>query len=385
MPKRVRKPLKRQRTDRALWEVRFPSLNDYGHSQRKSSYFQTENAADDAIKAWEYEQKHTTVVFPSNRTLKQWTQEWVSDGLRLLGIRASTVDSYRTLAVTHLIPSNFARLQLKEVTPHQVKVFVAELRTKGLSTSTIRTMHTILNHVFRMAIDKNQLRDNPMNSIRRPKQDEREQARFTAGEIRSVLEAAKTSRYYLVIAFIALTGVRRGEALALAWDEVDFAKGSVQISHTLERSKGFEKESALRIGPTKTKRGKRAIEIGAAGTNLLRKARATQAAERLRAGNKWTDEGLVFPTSFGTKCDPRNLYRAVATAATKAGVLDGSPHTFRHSVISQFLEGDYLPDHKISRTMGHSSVSITTETYGHYKSLGEDQAFDKWAEDIGIA
>lgn len=118
---------------------------------------------------------------------------------------------------------------------------------------------------------------------------------------------------------------------------------------------------------------------------MLRKAKASQASERLRAGTKWEDEGLVFPTKFGTKCDPRNLYRAVATAVRKAGILEGSPHTFRHSVISHFLEGDYLPDHKISRTMGHSSVSITTETYGHYKSLGEDEAFDRWADDIGIA
>jgi hypothetical protein len=61
------------------------------------------------------------------------------------------------------------------------------------------------------------------------------------------------------------------------------------------------------------------------------------------------------------------------------------PTLFGSCVISQFLEGDYLPDHKISRTMGHSSVSITTETYGHYKSLGEDKAFDRWADDIGIA
>lgn len=160
---------------------------------------------------------------------------------------------------------------------------------------------------------------------------------------------------------------------------------SVLVELSLARSKGFEAKAELRIGPTKTRRGKRPIEIGIAGIGLLRKTRANQASERLRAGDQWIDEGLVFPTSFGKKCDPRNVYRAVATAAKKAGLLEGSPHTFRHSVISQFLEGDYLSDHKISRTMGHSSVSITTETYGHYKSLGEDKAFDRWAKDIGIA
>lgn len=385
MGERVRKPLKRQRQDRELWEVRFPTRDEYDLPTRKSVYFKNEDDADDAIKAWEYEQKNTTVVVASNRTLKLWVEEWITTGLKLLEIRASTVDNYRTLAQIHLAPSRFARLKLRDVSPYQVKVFIAELRDKGLSTSTIRTMHTILNHIFRMAIDKNELRHNPMASVRRPQQDATEQVRFSADEVRRLLEAAKGSRYYSVIAFIALTGVRRGEALALNWDEVSFEEGCVQINHTLERAKGFGEKSELRIGPTKTKRGKRAIEIGKSGTELLRKAKASQASERLRAGTKWEDEGLVFPTKFGTKCDPRNLYRAVATAVRKAGILEGSPHTFRHSVISHFLEGDYLPDHKISRTMGHSSVSITTETYGHYKSLGEDEAFDRWADDIGIA
>lgn len=385
MAERKRKPLLRIRRDRKLWEVRFPSFDEYGLPGWKSTYFKTELEGIRAIEAWKYEQEHTTVVIPSQRTLKLWAEEWTSEGLKLLDIRPSTIDSYRTLASLHIVPSKFARLKLKDITPHHIKVFVKELKAKRLSTSTIRTMHTILNHIFRMAIDKNQLRYNPMNAVRRPKQDEREQLRFSADEVRRLLEAARPSRYFFLIAFIALTGLRRGEALALKWDEVDFKKKSIQINHTLERSKGFEAKSELRIGPTKTRRGKRPIEIGVAGIELLRKTRANQASERLRAGDKWVDEGLVFPTSFGKKCDPRNVYRAVATAARKAGLLEGSPHTFRHSVISQFLEGDYLPDHKISRTMGHSSVSITTETYGHYKSLGEDKAFDRWAKDIGIA
>lgn len=368
-----------------MWEVRFPTFDEYGLPAWKSSYFKTEKDGLKAIAAWKYEDEHAIVVIASHRTVKSWAEEWIKDGLKLLGLRPATIDSYRTLALTHVIPSKFGRLKLKEVSPHHIKVFREELKAKGLSTSTIRTMHTVLNHLFRMAIDKNQLRDNPMTSVRRPKQDEREQRRFTADEVRRLLLAAKGSRYYSVIVFIALTGVRRGEALALAWKDVNFAKRSVQISHTLERSRGFEEKAELRRGPTKTKRGKRTIEIGAVGTEMLRKARAHQASERLRAGSQWEDEGLVFPTLYGKKCDPRNLYRAVAVAAKKAGILEGSPHTFRHSVISQFLEGDYLPDHKISRTMGHSSVSITTETYGHYKSLGEDQAFDRWAEDIGIA
>lgn len=90
----------------------------------------------------------------------------------------------------------------------------------------------------------------------------------------------------------------------------------------------------------------------------------TQAAERLRAGSAWTDTALVFTTETGTAVDPRNLLRSFVGVARRAGVEHASLHTLRHSGATTLLESG-VNIVAVSRLLGHSSVSITGDLYGH--------------------
>jgi integrase len=375
----------RKKPGRKGWEGRFPAFDEYGLRIYRWEYFPSEQAARKAALKWESESELQQPVLSSKKSVGWWAELWLKDGLALLEIRASTVDLYRTLAEQHVVTSRFAKIPLRDVTPYRIKVFLTELKGKGLAVSTIRTIHTVLNHIFGIAIDKRELVNNPLRDAPRPKETKKEQVRLLPEEISAILGAAKSSRFFYAIVFMVLLGLRRGEALAMHWHDVDFNGGKIHVRGTLERSRGFEEKASLKIGPPKTVNALRTITASDAVFVVLRKAKAQQAEERLRAGSLWEDEGLVFPTSYGKKCDPRNLYRAVRRASEICGVLEGRPHLFRHGAISQILEGGYLPDYKLSRTMGHSSVAITTETYGHYKPLGEKEALDRWAEDLGIA
>ncbi|WP_256462147.1 tyrosine-type recombinase/integrase [Mycolicibacterium sp. YH-1] len=107
-----------------------------------------------------------------------------------------------------------------------------------------------------------------------------------ADAVAAVLTAAQASRYHPALVLIASSGLRKGEALALRWDRVDLDAKTLKVAATIARV-----NHALTITEPKTARSRRAVPIPPAVVAMLRKHRTEQKAERLRAGNQWTDSG----------------------------------------------------------------------------------------------
>ena len=156
-----------------------------------------------------------------------------------------------------------------------------------------------------------------------------------AGDVTAILKAAESSRYYPALVLIASTGLRKGECLALRWDSdvLNLDEGWLKVRRTLGRI-----GDRLVISEPKTDRARRTMPLSPAVVTMLRKHRAAQAAEKLRASNQWQDSGLVFTTDLGGPVDPRNLLRVVETAAAAAGVEGVDVHTLRHSAAVAWLE-----------------------------------------------
>jgi integrase len=116
---------------------------------------------------------------------------------------------------------------------------------------------------------------------------------------------------------------------------------------------------------------------------MLRKHRTEQKAERLRAGNQWTDSGLALTTEFGGPVDPRNLLRVIESAAKSAGVDNVGVHTLRHSAAVGWLEsGVHIK--AVADLLGHSSISITGDVYGHTSDDTARSAVDGRAGRLGL-
>jgi integrase len=116
---------------------------------------------------------------------------------------------------------------------------------------------------------------------------------------------------------------------------------------------------------------------------MLRKHKTAQTAERLRAGNQWQDSGLVFTTEFGTPVQPRNLLRVVEDAAEAAGVKGVGVHTLRHSAAVGWLEsGVHIK--AVADLLGHSSISITGDIYGHTSDETARSAGHGWSGALGL-
>lgn len=122
--------------------------------------------------------------------------------------------------------------------------------------------------------------------------------------------------------------------------------------------------TGLVITAPKTPRSRRMVPLSPAMVVLLKAQRVTQVTERLHAGGRWVDSGLVFTTELGTPVDPRNVLRAIQIAADKAGVKGVGVHTLRHSAAVSWLEaGTHIK--AVADLLGHSSISVTGDIYGH--------------------
>jgi integrase len=199
-----------------------------------------------------------------------------------------------------------------------------------------------------------------------------------ADAVNALLRAAQGSRYHPALVTIAATGLRKGECLALRWSDVDLDAGTLAVTATLARIGG-----ELVVSAPKTARSRRIVPLHPGLVAVLRSHRAAQAAERLRAGNQWQDSGLVFTTELGTPVEPRNLLRVVETAAKSAGVDGIGVHTLRHSAAVAWLEsGVHIK--AVADLLGHSSIAITGDTYGHTSDNAARAAITGLGSQLGL-
>ncbi len=162
------------------------------------------------------------------------------------------------------------------------------------------------------------------------------------------------------------------------WEHINFKDGALKVAATLSRV-----GDRLLITEPKSPRSQRTVPLSPAIVALLKSQRAAQAAERLHAGNQWTDSGLVFTTEFGTPVDPRNVLRTIEQAAARAGIADVGVHTLRHSAAVAWLEaGVHIK--AVADLLGHSSISITGDIYGHTSDATTRAAIDGLTNELGL-
>jgi integrase len=249
---------------------------------------------------------------------------------------------------------------------------------RALSDATIRQTYTVLRAGLDGAVRDGLLAKNPAAAVKRPGIARREARHASAVDVNKLLLSADGLRYRNVLVLIAATGLRRGEALALHWSDVDLDAGMLVLRGTLGRVGG-----KLVITEPKTDRSRRTVPIAPPLVAMLRAHRAEQNAERLAAANQWQDHGLVFASEFGTPVDPRNILRTIQIAAQKAAISDIGVHTLRHSAAVAWLEsGVHIK--AVADLLGHSSIAITGDTYGHTSDDAARAAVEGLADQLGI-
>lgn len=326
-------------------------------------------------------------VRDATRTVEDWVTEWLSTALTASDRSTATQTLYRGLLTRHVVPV-VGSLTLGKIRPADVQRLILAMADKGLSPSTQRNAYAALRACLDDAVTNGLIAANPVRKVKRPKQDRQEAHSLTRLEAQTLLVAAQTNqrnrpdeepRYHRGIRLLLLTGLRRGELLALRWEDIDLKRSEARVRGSLSRVDG-----QLVVSRTKTAASVRTVVLSPAAVDVLKAQRKSQAADKLRAANVWEETGHVFTTESGQPVDPRNFLRAVTTAAKFAGLgPDVGVHTLRHTYATAALEAG-VPIHVVSRNLGHSSITITVDTYGHVTDDASRDAAARVADALGL-
>jgi integrase len=240
-----------------------------------------------------------------------------------------------------------------------------------LSDATIRAIHRLLRVALQDAISEGILSVNPARSLRMLHKYQPRVTSWSLDEARQFLTAARADRLYALYAVALSLGLRRGEALGLAWKDVDLDEGVIGVRQALHRVK-----DGLQLGPVKSDRSTRLVALPKPCREALKEHQERQHTERKAAGKKWKDSGLAFTTTVGTPIEPRNINRHFARLTRRAGVRPIRFHDLRHSCATLLYEQG-VPIENIQDVLGHSSPTITKTIYIEVTRKVQQAAVDK--------
>lgn len=289
-------------------------------------------------------------------------------------VEPATYDQYSWAVDRHIVPL-IGRVRLRDLTAEVLDDWVGELvkpDAKGkprLGPTSARTVRKILSMALEEAVQRGRLPRNPVVLTQPPRRDRsHHQLGWTLEEAQRFLTAVSGHRLAPAFQLNLVTGLRRGELLAVRWSDIDLRARELTVHQQL----AIERNQPV-IKQLKTERADRIVTFGASTSAALIQHRKEQDAERRLAGDEWEDTGLVFTTALGGWIDPSNFGRLMDTLIAKAKVPRITPKGLRHTAqsIGRVVVGD---DKVMQERLGHADIGVTLNTYTHTVTKQHKQA-----------
>ncbi len=294
-------------------------------------------------------------------TVGRFLATWLDDVLPG-SVAPSTLNQYRDVVRLYIGPT-LGQKRLRTLQARDVAKMLHDLESAGRAPNTRRLARSVLRRALRWAEAEGMVGRNVAALANGVRVGSSEGRTLTVDQARTLLASVADDRLGAAFTVALSLGLRRGELLALAWDDVDLdgTPPRLTVRRSLKRLRG----TGLALDDTKTRQSRRTLHLPAPAADALRSHRRAQVAERLALGSAWEERplgaDLIFRTPFGTAVDPDNFRQLCYRLTERAGIGRWSPHELRHSAVS-LLIAQGVPLKIISETVGHSSIRITGST-----------------------
>jgi integrase len=279
----------------------------------------------------------------------------------------------------HLKPA-LGHRRLKHLSRAEVRRLYKE-KGKAVSPRSVDYIHVTLQKALSQAV-RDDLIPRNVASGERPRSSRhlKEARALSLTQVRALLAQARGERNEAIYMVASHTGLRKGELLGLKWTDLDLDGGTLSVRRSLKVT-----DHGLDFGPTKNKASRRSVPLNKSAVGALKAHRLRQNEERLRLGELWEDQDLVFPNRVGKPINPSNLYNREYKPLLKRAGLENERFTFhslRHTLASALCNKRVYPK-VIQSLLGHSSITQTMDTYSHLMGGMGDEAVDGLDEAFG--
>lgn len=335
------------------------------------SGFSTKRAAETALEE-ALAREEAGVADVHGLTVRNFLRQWL-EGKRAL--RDTTRRGYEIHLRRYLVP-NIGEMRLSDLRPHHIDMLYADLlsdENSSATPTTIRHIHATLRSALNTAVKRRLIPWNPAEHVELPERSRPATSVWSPEQLGAFLDSIADHRLYAYFHIVAFAGLRRGEALGMAWEDIDFDHGLIRVRQQL-----VDAGRGAYLGPPKTRSGVRRVPVDAFTVDVLRAHRRKQQDEQTRWGRAWADTGLVFTREDGTAFRPEYLTHLFKRLVDAANLPRIRLHDLRHTSASLALAAG-IPIKVVSDRLGHSSTSITSDLYTHVIPVVAQEAADSLA------
>ena len=313
---------------------------------------------------------------PTKASVREYlTKEWLPAVKAT--IRPSTYNSYVQHVECHVAP-HIGSVKLAKLTGSQVNALYAKLADSGkkdgktgLSPMTVHHVHSCLHKACKDAVRWGHISRNPLDAADPPRKKSdgaREMRTWSKEQLKAFLHAVSDDRLSPLWHTIAMTGMRRGEALGLRWTDVDLEKARLSVRRAL-----IPTNREVVVSEPKTAKGRRVIALDPGTVEVLKAQAARQLDEQKEWDDAWVETGLVFTQENGEALDPESVSRYWRQAVKQSMLPQIRLHDLRHTHATLALQAGIHPK-VVSERLGHATVSITLDTYSHAIPAMQEEA-----------
>ena len=250
---------------------------------------------------------------------------------------------------------------------------------KTLSGTTIQHYHRLISVILNTAVEWGVLFANPCDRTKTPRAEEKEAKYIDDVQADALLMAIENADelHRTIVRLLLFTGMRRGEALGLKWSDIDFKKGTLKISRTLQ----YLPERGIFEDKTKNKSSERVIRLPQATIDDLRAHQVTQTEQRLALGSFWKGtEDYVFTNPEGKPLKPDSVSSWFSKFMKQHPDIPFiTLHSLRHTNATLQLAAG-VPITTVKKRLGHSNTATTGRVYAHAVQSADDTAAEKLDE-----
>lgn len=295
---------------------------------------------------------------PSKITVGVYLERWLNSYVAST-VAPRTFESYAYISRKHLIPA-LGSIALCNLRPLHLQRLYADKLQQGLSPRTVQLLHVTLHKALDNAVKNGLLSRNPVDAVDQPKVQRHEIKVMAEDDITQFLSEARKGDYYALFFLFLFTGLRRNEALALRWIDIDLLGLQLSVNRSMEFI-----NNKITFKPPKTGSSRRLIALTPSTAVTLRLHREAQNDVRQRTGlAPVNDTDLVFCHYNGTPLRPDSVTHAWIKLVRRCGLSGVRLHDARHSHASLLLKQGVHPK-VVQERLGHASIAITLDIYSH--------------------
>jgi len=358
---------------RKSWVVQY-----YVSGKRKTKYARTKGEAHKLLVKAQSMVLEGTYFDPSTMNVEDWLKIWFDE--YMVDKRApKTVEGHLNSINKYIVPM-IGKMRLMDLKGYHVQQMYNAIG-KTRSARTIKLVHITLSVALNQAVMNDMIQQNVTKKCIIPKHYPKKSRALTIDEQERFVHLIKGHRFELIYLICLYSGLRRGEAIALQWTDIDFDRLSINVNKTASRVKIVnpqlnESSTTITVKHPKSKSSLRVVPLAKQLVPLLKAHRKEESKTKLSLGPSFNPDNYVFTNDSGGVLDGGYVSRVFHKLTKDFFERPATVHTLRHTFATRGAESG-VSMKVMQELCGHSTIDITADIYTHISDDFKAKEFSK--------